>query len=292
MTTTGGTTALSTLSPSVPGGSGNNVGSSLQNITSAINQYVVAPIAAFGLGGYVFNAMGEAVANLSADITDHYTEDNKAIQDQIAIRPKRVTLKGYVGELIYNGPGGGPSTLNSLAQKLVGLTSFLPAITASATQVQSLVSNPGTASFSSVLSTTSNIYGLVQNVLGAFGATKNQQNAYTYFKALMQSATLMSVQTPWEFMTNMAIESIIAIQPENSMWISDFAVTYKEIRIASAASTIGPQSNASSGNGAPASVATTTSSQNPAGGQTNLGNVAGATPNITGFNAASFGATA
>jgi hypothetical protein len=278
--------------------SSGNVGSSLSAITQGINQYVVSPIAAFGLGGFVFNAMGEATANLSAEITDHYAEDNKAIQDQIAVRPKRVTLKGYVGELIYNGPGGGNSTLNSLAQKLVGLTSFLPAITASATQVQALVTNPATASFNSVLTTTSNIYGLVQNILGAFGATKNQQNAYNYFKALMQSATLMSVQTPWEFMTSMAIESIVAIQPENSMWISDFAVTYKEVRIASTTTTApgAPSSNASATQGQPlpwqtsANVpaqATCNACQNPILGTVNNGNNSG-TPVTQPFNSSSF----
>ena len=59
----------------------------------------------------------------------------------------------------------------------------------------------------------------------------------------------MGIQTPWEFMTSMAIESVVAIQPENSQWISDFSVTLKEIRIAKT-STV-PQSNASAQTGTP-----------------------------------------
>jgi hypothetical protein len=259
----------------------NDIGSSLSDITSIVNQYVVSPLAAFGVAGFVFNAVGEATANISADITDHYTEDNKAIQDQIAIRPKRITLKGYVGELVYANPGTSPSVINTLAQKLTSLSSFLPAITASATQVQEAVANPAGENFPTVLGTASNIYGLIQNTLGAFGQTQNQQNAYTYFKALLQSATLMGVQTPWEFMTNMAVESIVAIQPENSQWITDFSITLKEIRIAQTSSV--PQSNASAAAGAPGIAGTQNTPavlSGPAGVQqqpiTNLGPIPGA----------------
>ena len=257
-----------------------NIGSSLSNITSIVNQYVVSPLAAFGVAGFVFNALGESQATLSADITDHYAEDNKAIQDQIAIRPKRVTLKGYVGELVYNSAGAGPSNLNTLSEKLTGLTSFLPALTAGATQLQQAVTDTSSVTFSGALGTASNIYGLVQNTLGAFGNFQNQQNAYTYFKALMQSATLMGIQTPWEFMTNMAIETIVAVQPENSEWITDFAVTFKEVRIASTgtiAFTAG--SNASGNNPQAAALSSTAGAQ--AAPVTNLGPIPGAVTSVT-----------
>lgn len=228
----------------------------LSNITTSLQQYVVAPLASFGVAGFVFNAQGESVAHLSADITDHFAEDNKAIQDHIAIRPKRIVLKGYVGELVYNSAEGQPTALQTLAQKLTTISAFLPPITAAATQAQEILTNPGTASFASVLGASSNIYGIVKNVLAATGNTKNQQNAYNYFKALMESATLMGVQTPWEFMTSMAIESITAIQGENSIYISDFSVTLKQLRIASTTSTA--FSN-------PAKQLATTASTSPAG---------------------------
>lgn len=268
---------------SILGANFNDVGVSLANITADINQFVVAPLAAFGIGGFVFNAMGEATAHLSADITDHYTEDNRSIQDHIAIRPKRITLKGYVGELVYNGSRNGGTPLATLAQKLTSISRFLPAITAAATQTQEAITNPAGANFPTLLGTASNIYGIVQNTLGAFGDTKNQQNAYTYFKALMQSTTLMGIQTPWEFMTNMAIENITVIQPESSMWISDFSVTLKEIRIAQTATI--PQSNASAQSGAQGTTQTAQTStpavlQPDAGAQqapvTQKGNIVGA----------------
>lgn len=204
----------------------------LAAITGAIQQYVVAPSASFGLAGYVFNVQGENIAHLSADITDHYTEDNKAIQDHVAIRPKRIVLKGYVGELIYSNDPFVPQGLAKVTAKLISLSSFAPALSAAATQIRAAVTSDAPVTFGSALNAASNIYGIVKNSLGAFGDMKNQQNAYNYFKALMESATLLSLQTPWEFVSSMVIESITAVQDEKTTFVSDFSVTLKQIRIA------------------------------------------------------------
>jgi len=50
----------------------------LDVITADLQNYIVAPMNAFGVGGFVFDIMGEQISQLQADITDHYTEDNKA----------------------------------------------------------------------------------------------------------------------------------------------------------------------------------------------------------------------
>lgn len=207
--------------------------SQLTEITTSVQSYIVAPLAAFGIGGFEFNCQGEAIATLSADITDHYSEDNKALQDHIAIHPKKITLKGYVGEVTYNKTEGGPFAPATLLQKLSTINAFLPRLTAGAVTVQQAITDPTSLTLSSV----SNLYALVKNLFGAGGQQQNQQNAYNYFKSLMETATLMGVQTPWEFMTNMAIESIVAIQDEKSIYISDFAVTFKQIRIATVQTT-------------------------------------------------------
>lgn len=218
-------------------------GLSLTNITEAINQYVVSPVALFGVAGFVFSAEGEARADISADITDHYTEDNLAIQDQIAIHPERLTLKGYVGEVVYTATGSTSGVIAALAEKLVAISAFLPTLSSAAQQIQTEINNSGAQTLQATLSNSANIYGLIQNLLGAFGQYKNQRNAYNYFKALCQSKTLMSIQSPWEFMTNMAIEHVTPLQSENTRWITEFAVSFKRIRIAQ--TTNGILSNAS-----------------------------------------------
>ena len=49
--------------------------------------------------GFLFNILGEEVVTLTADATDHYVEDNSAIQDHIALKPITITLHGYIGEV-------------------------------------------------------------------------------------------------------------------------------------------------------------------------------------------------
>ena len=67
--------------------------SDAQLLIDSLKQYVVTPLNAFGVGGFVFDSEGDTTVNLSADITDHYLEDNTSVQDHIAIKPKRVTPK-------------------------------------------------------------------------------------------------------------------------------------------------------------------------------------------------------
>jgi hypothetical protein len=210
----------------------------LDDLIAGLQNYVVAPLNAFGLGGLVFDVAAESMATLQADITDHYTEDNKALQDHIAIKPKRITLKGFVGEVVYNAPGATDNTqLQTVTQKLTSISAYLQVLSASATQAQALLSNPVNStltvnSIAGALPSAANLYGLVKNTLGAFGDTAKQQNAYSYFSACQSAGILMGIQTPWEFLTNMAIETIVAIQPEDSIFMTDFSITFKQIRIA------------------------------------------------------------
>lgn len=209
----------------------------LDELSADIKSYVVAPLNAFGLGGFLFDAEGESTARLQADITDHYSEDNRALQDHIAIHPVRITLKGYVGEVTYTQPGKDPSFLQKAVQKLTTVSQYLPDISAYATQIQesyktTIFGDTQLDANNFTLSDTANIYGIVKNILGAVGEEARQQNAYQYFKSLMSQGILMGVQTPWEFLTNMAIETIIATQGEHSKYITDFSVTLKQVRIA------------------------------------------------------------
>lgn len=230
----------------------------IDTLIADVQSYVVAPVNAFGLGGFVFDALGEDTARLDAEITDHYTEDNKSFQDQIAIRPKKITLRGYVGELTCVPSNPDPAILQQAVQKLTTLSSYAPILSASA---QQLIATSTAGQLPDLtLSDTANIYGLIKNLIPQATNSPKQQQAYNYFKSCMSQKILMAVQTPWEFMTNMAIESVIAIQPEGSDSVTDFAVTYKEIRIAktqtvayttnlagqsSSSSNLSPQSNAS-----------------------------------------------
>lgn len=204
-------------------------------LTNALNNYIVRPSNAFGLGGFVFDVEGETTINLRTDITDHYLEDNTTVQDHIAVKPKKVTLKSYVGELVYRPDNEGSSFIEKTVRKLTVLNGYLPELTAAAQEIKDLNSEDITSVIDSigesVTSQTVNravdYYSLARNILNA---DNKQQEAYLYFKALMEQKILVSLQTPFEYINNMAIESIVAYQGEDSRFIGDFTITLKEIR--------------------------------------------------------------
>lgn len=187
-------------------------------------------MAAFGLGGFLFGIDGEDEVALMSEITDHYAEDNSVLNDNIALKPKRFTLRSYVGEQQVLTNSSQPSILQQVAQKLTVVTSMLPAVSAAESQVGALVAGGvSSLNFNSLVSSGANIYAMVKNLITP---TTGQAAAYAYFQALYKMKILMSVQTPYEFITNMAIESIIARQDEETKNMSHFIIVLKEFRIA------------------------------------------------------------
>ncbi|WP_299074732.1 phage baseplate protein [uncultured Paraglaciecola sp.] len=202
----------------------------LNDLNDGLQKYLVSPLSAFGIGGYVFDVANETIADIRSDITDHYTEANVAVQDHIGIKPKRISLRGFTGEVVFRPEGNEEGVAQTLTKKLVNVTSYLPALSSAAQQVQDVIQSGSIESVT--LESASDIFGLVQNSLSGSGKAAQQQNVYRYFVALQEQGVLMGVQTPWEFLTNMAIEGITAVQAENSDLVSDFIVTFKQIRIA------------------------------------------------------------
>lgn len=211
----------------------NNLG----NFQSSLQQYVVTPANAFGLAGFVFDIEGEARVELNNDITDHYVEDNSAVQDHIAVKPKRITLRNYVGELVHKQDNTTDTPLQQAVQKLTVLTAALPTLAIGAQQAYNLFQqqSAGASSFGQAVTADSsagaNLYALAKNLVSA--QNNKQQAAYQYLKALRDQKMIFSIQTPFEFMTSMAIENIIMIQPEETTYMSSVSVTFKEIRPAS-----------------------------------------------------------
>lgn len=208
----------------------------LNAFVDSLSSYVVKPINAFGLGGFVFDSEGESNANLTAEITDHFVEDGTTISDHIAIKPKKITLKNYVGELVYRQDDETDTIVQKTVQKLTTVSAYLPSITEMAQQVLDLrrtgelnLETIGNLNFSKTINRVTDYWAIAKNILGT---GSRQQQAYSYFKAMYEQKLLVSVQTPFEFMNSMAIESISAIQEENEKYVSNFSITLKEIRTA------------------------------------------------------------
>ena len=108
-----------------------------------------------GIAGFLFDIVGDEWVELQSDITDHFVEDNTAINDQIALRPEQVTVRGIVAELTNAGaqPDAPIPPINPLPTNIPLQPQFTPAsltsqlavvgTTAARTGVAALVTGSG-----------------------------------------------------------------------------------------------------------------------------------------------------
>jgi hypothetical protein len=197
---------------------------------------------------FLFEYEGEQSATLSSDITDHYVENNYAVQDQIALKPEMITTRGYIGELNDVGPRA-LQIAKAVAEKLTAISSYAPQVSITALvayneaflayQVATNAINAGVSAWSSVGNFLTDSTG--QAVIDEAGLSQSsspqnkQQIAFQQLYGYWRQRTLFTVQTPWAVFQNMAILSLRAIQGEETNVISDFEITFKMIRTANTA---------------------------------------------------------
>lgn len=193
---------------------------------------------------FQFNYEGEQTVTIESDITDHYVEDNTAVQDQIALKPEIVTTHGFIGELNNVVPAA-LAPLKTAAEKLTSIGAYTPQLTATALiayseafflyQVAAAAANSAVAAWTSIGNVISG--ASAQSVISATGLQKGnaqnkQQTAFQLFYGYWRSRTLFTVQTPWAVFSNMAIRSLRAIQDDTTNVITDFEISFKMIRTA------------------------------------------------------------
>lgn len=199
-------------------------------IDELANKYILKPKSANGIGGFVFDYEGDSNISLHADITDHWAENNTAIQDHIAIHPTRITLHGLVGELVLAKPTGILGVLDAIQDKLGQVPAYLGKYTPQALgKIQSAVTKA-----QSTVNTVDQALSRVQNIVGLFdnsvlGLTK-QQKAYQKLQGLLVSKQLLIIVTPFGTHNNMVVESISLTQPEETKDLCEVSVTLKQMR--------------------------------------------------------------
>lgn len=209
--------------------------SQLQNIEAlagqTLSQAILTPtggVNSYGISGFIFDVIGIQEMNNAADITDHFVEDNTAIQDHVALRPMRFTLKGFQGEL-NDDLQQALAQLFSSVSGIANVFGYQPAFTIGAQQTYSSVQ--------AALAQTNQIVSEASNLFGVFGVyatmATRQQAAYNVLLAMQQSRQLCSVDTPYGTYQNMIIEELRARQDETTLMVSEFSVTLKQIRIVS-----------------------------------------------------------
>jgi hypothetical protein len=239
-------------------------------------QTIVAPKlkseTSFGSDGvagsaFVFDYCGDVKGELDTDITEHYSESTVFIQDHAVLKPRMITLRGFVGELVARPPTGVIGLLNTLTGNLTAVSGYLGKYTPGAVATMQKAVTQAQNVTNKINATVSKGNGLL-NLLGKNVAQSKQAQAWAKLETMWMARTPMTVFTPTKVYNNMLIKSVVWTNPESTKYWSEIVITMKEIRITGStqsvvqADTIAAQNfvMASSGNtqGVPVSVATLT----------------------------------
>ena len=182
-----------------------------------------------GIAGFLFDVVDDDGAELESDITDHYIEDNTAIQDHIALRPETVTVTGRVAELVRSVPV--VKSVAEVVNPLPDIPELEPELTPGAEE-QEAAEELAAAEDEAGVEASQSLYSYYEaNSRQQPGQTK-QSYIYGYIYQLWKGRQLFSVETPWGIFENMAILSASAKQGPESRSVSEFTITFKKIRVA------------------------------------------------------------
>lgn len=175
---------------------------------------------------FLFQYEGEQSLVSECDIPDHYLEDNKAYQDQIALKPVTFVTHGFIGELNDVVPDF-LKPVKFIADKLTNITGYAPQLTTTAlvaySQAFFLYQVAENAANSAVSAWSTLTGGQNQN---------KQQLAFAELYGYQQERRLFTIQTPWAVYQNMAMVKLRAVQSEETNVITDFELAFKQMRFA------------------------------------------------------------
>jgi hypothetical protein len=143
-------------------------------------------------------------------------------------------LRGFIGELsnVNDVSIFGLGKSEKVRDKLTEVLYYLPEYAVSTLQVAMEAKGSESTAIEKIEDTiniTQNMIDLIGD--GVPGETK-QQIAYRKLKALRDSRQIFTVETPWEYLDNMAIESLVFKQGAETKMITDISITLKQIRLA------------------------------------------------------------
>jgi hypothetical protein len=206
--------------------------SNAQFLNNIANAFIVRPVdGIYGIDGFMFSkygGIGDEEVSGENDITDHYVEENYAVNDHIAIKPLVFRLTGYVGEIRTQAPQY-MGAVDKEVKRLNTLSPYLPKLTAQAQQIyNNLARYKQTAD--NVISTTKSSWDIFQNKIPLPEEGNRQRIVYEYFMQMRQSRRIISVEMPWGFIPNASILSV-SFSQRDSKFNSEVNLTVKEIRI-------------------------------------------------------------
>lgn len=189
------------------------------------------------LDSLLFTYEEDNEATFESDITDHYTERQETIQDQIALKPEIVKVTGFIGEINDTVPEA-LQGIKTTVDKLTSLTAYLPELTEAAlvnyNRAEFIYTSAKNIAEGAVRKYSST--GDRESTISGSGLTtgtnqNKQQVMLQQFYGYWRERRLFTVQTPWAIFKDMAIDTIKVSQDDNA-FESKFEIQFKLMRFA------------------------------------------------------------
>lgn len=178
-----------------------------------------------GIDGFLFDIPLNDSVTYTAQVTDHFAENNLTISDHVAIEPARITLTGKVSELVYT-KSAALAFLNAVIDRLSLQPKYEPQ---KALQAQQAISQVETfrSAVTSAVSTAKDLWSVVTT---GQPAQNRQSQAFDVFEKYFYGRSIITVETPWKTFKDMIIESYTVDQSAESIYETTFTINFKEIR--------------------------------------------------------------
>ena len=189
-----------------------------------------------GIDGFVFSRVKEEEVSLSSSITDYPVEDGNVAQNVITLNPERVKLSGVVAEVTYGGKGLLSQLADRLSASLLPIGTLIPSLSSITTRIYNSLNNT-IGELAELNHQLDSIVNAASNAADALEISNPsvadkmtiQEKAYAFLSSCWKSRRLLTIETPWRYFDDMAIEELRFVQSENSRVYSDIEVTFKRI---------------------------------------------------------------
>lgn len=220
--------SIKTISPLVE----NLVGIDIEKYLEKSQAVVVSSALNQGISGWVFDVPSGESIDESVDITDHWIETGSFVNDHAVIKPVRITLNGFVGNLVYRVPQPGSLgyALSNLSSKLTEVDAYVGPLTNQATAKAAAAINKAKYVADQIDAIAKRATNLINYFTGNGQQINPMQLAYMQLHALKESKQIVSVQTWLRYFPQMMIENLNPSQDETSNDITSFSVVLKQVR--------------------------------------------------------------
>lgn len=208
----------------------------LDSLTTLERQAIVRPNnPPPGIAGFIFDIPEEEEVQLRSEISKHFVEANTTITDQIALLPEEVTLRGLVAEIVAAQPA--PDQVAKIPDALPLNPDLAPELT----KYQIQQTAPGNTPEQIQALSSQSLFQFFNARAGQPPNQTRQSRTFAYFYQLQRGRHLVTVETPWGFFTNMAIQLVRGQQGDETKYRSTFALTFEKVRTAGVATVVAGQ---------------------------------------------------